>query len=282
MKRRNLGCISAITIAAVYLVSVPFGTAQTRRFPQQLTIYDRSGRVLHTLREPGDYNPSAPVFSPDGTRLAFAGPRFNIWVLDLTTGHASQITSDAGVKWQVAWSPDSSHIAFVARRDGHDGIYRKATDGNGPEELLYRHPLGANIWSSIDWSPDGRFLCFDSGGVLYSISLDADRRAVELIREEYSASHGRFFANGRFVATRLMKQVERKSSWRRSTAIPGESGLIVESGRYPPQEGEVPSCRVIGASCITSPLTEHSWPSRSSRVRPSRLVRRRVYSGYRL
>jgi hypothetical protein len=168
---------------------------------QQLTVYDRAGNILARIGEPADYLPSIAVFSPDGTRLAFARRSpFQIWVYDFATGDSRQITSGQGVKYQVAWSPDGSQIAFVARRDGYDGIYRIASDGTGVEELLYGHTLGVNLWGSLDWSRDGRFLCFESGGVLFLLALDGDRRAVELLREEYNVTQGRFFPDGRFFA----------------------------------------------------------------------------------
>ena len=44
------------------------GQARGAPFPRQLTVYDRAGKVLRTLGEPGDYY--QPALSPAGTRLA--------------------------------------------------------------------------------------------------------------------------------------------------------------------------------------------------------------------
>jgi Tol biopolymer transport system component len=192
------------------------GNLQTRR---QLKVYDRAGNVLSTLGDfsgPGD---PVPVFSPDGTRVAVAGFRTSqsglrangqVWVFDLSSGASTQITSGSGVQWQVAWSPDGSEIAFVAERNGYDGLYRKAANGTGNEELLYRHfelqndnQVLAHIHNTMDWSPDGRFLCFESGGVLFVVPLNGDRKAVEIIREEYEVSGPRFSPDGRFLAYRI-------------------------------------------------------------------------------
>ncbi len=215
MKRRRIASVlaSAAVIAVVTLASAsPEGQAPTEnaiakvrggRFLQQLTMYDSAGNVLRTLGAPADYNPSVPVFSPDGTRVAVAKRNpFDIWVIDLSTGASMQVTSRSGVKWQAAWSPDSSHIAYVASREGYDGLYRKAANGTPSEELLYRHALGVGIQGSIDWSPDGRFLCFESGGVLFVLPVNGDRKAVELVREEYRVGAARFSPDGRFLAYR--------------------------------------------------------------------------------
>ena len=60
-------------------------------FPWQLTLFDRQGKVLLTMGEPGaGYN--QPVFSPDGGRLA-VGKNGDIVVLDLSTGAETKIAS---------------------------------------------------------------------------------------------------------------------------------------------------------------------------------------------
>jgi hypothetical protein len=193
-------------------------------FPQQLTVYDPRGQVVRTLGEPANYGQM--TFSPDGTRIAVAKRRpvvirpgvwafdpsagairpddnvreFDIWTFHISTGAATQITSEPGVKWMSVWSPDGSRIAYVARRNGYDGLYQKASNGTGREELLHRHTLGASIWNLTDWSPDGRFVCFASGGVLLVLPFDGDRTAVELVREEYSVGWCGFSPDGRFLA----------------------------------------------------------------------------------
>lgn len=184
-------------------VSFQANTTKGGPFPRQITLFDRTGAVVRTLGTPGSY--ASPALSPDGARLAIVRPdpapsrRPHIWVFDVSTGHATQITFDPAGETAPVWSPDGSQIAFTSRRNNRTGLYRKVANGTGSEELLYQHTLGAQTILT-DWSPDGRFLSFHSGGVLYVVPLSGAREAVELIREEYEAYAGRFSADSRLLA----------------------------------------------------------------------------------
>jgi len=127
---------------------------------RQLTVFDREGNVVNTIGERDTY--SQPVFSPDRTRVAVLkrAQTWDFWVLDVATGNGTQMTSSherERVKAPV-WSPDGSQIAYVVVRGGHDNLYRRASNGEGEEELLYQH-AGGEI-TLTDWSLDGRFLSF--------------------------------------------------------------------------------------------------------------------------
>src|SRR5689334_10236689 len=65
----------------------------------------------------GPYYDSEPVFSPDGSRIAFVSNRDssdgNICVLELSTGRTTQLTHEFQTG-TPAWSPDGKTIAFIA------------------------------------------------------------------------------------------------------------------------------------------------------------------------
>ena len=125
---------------------------------RQLTLFDRQGRQVSTVGTRDLYN--QPVFSPDGTRMAVVKPDLeketnDLWVIDNASGKAIQLTvsktrENAG---SPAWSPDGKQIAYVALRDGYFGLYRKASNAQGDEELLYK---GSAPMTLTDWSQDGR------------------------------------------------------------------------------------------------------------------------------
>jgi Tol biopolymer transport system component len=170
--------------------------------PRQLTVFDRQGQPVGRIGEPGVY--LAAMFSPDGKRVAVlrsdpATSTGNIWVFDTNTGRATRMTSDSDPKNQFAFSPDGRHLAYIVRRGDYSYVLRKAADGAGPEESLYRHTPGAGLGIS-DWSPDGRFIILTSGGVLYALPLAGDRRLRELVREEYTTQAGQFSPDSRLVA----------------------------------------------------------------------------------
>jgi len=173
---------------------------------QQITLFNRSGNVIKKIGQPGLY--AQPALSPDGTRVAvlrtdLKTSRQNIWIFDIGTGKSSQLTNDSLGQSTPIWSPDGTQILYVSFRGNYRGIYRRAWNVSGREELMFRYTPGAELFLT-DISPDGKFLACDSGGVLLIVPLtkgDAlTRTATEFSREEFEVSGGRFSPDGRFLA----------------------------------------------------------------------------------
>lgn len=183
---------------------------------QQISIFNREGKVVKKVGEPALY--STPVFSPDGNRLIvlkkdISTGQEDFWVLDINTAKATRITDDTRLKtipdprFKIAplWSPDGRHIFYTALLDGDWPIYRKASDGTGKEEVLFRYTPGALV-SLSDISPDGKFLVCDSGNVILLVPLTvsdpAARTPIDYLREEFDDEAGRVSPDGRFIAYR--------------------------------------------------------------------------------
>jgi Tol biopolymer transport system component len=175
---------------------------------QQLTIFNREGQVLKKVGEPALY--SQPAFSPDGTHLLvmkndLKTGQQDFWVMDVDTAKATGITNDTRFKPTALWTPDGKYIIYSALLDGDWPVYRKAADGTGGEELLFRYTPGAFVGLS-DISPDGKYLLCDSGGVILLVPLagsdPAARKEIEYLRNEFDNSMGRVSLDGRFVAYR--------------------------------------------------------------------------------
>ena len=182
---------------------------QFERNAAQLTVFDREGQLMRTVGERAIY--LQPKFSPDRTRLAVTkldleAETRDLWVFDLATGNGTQITSSQpreGAQTPV-WSPDGSQIAYVALRGSYFGLYRKASNGEGEEELLYQHPGGVILLTG--WFLDGRFLSFFSndlsGGTSYFFPLDDDGQVIEVARSEDRIFAPNLSPDGRFLAYR--------------------------------------------------------------------------------
>jgi Tol biopolymer transport system component len=187
------------------VIAVP--PSQLRR----LTVFDRAGRVVAKVGPPGIYG--QPNFSPDGKNIAVMRTdpqkgKADVWNYEIATGKGTAITNDNFPTNAPVWSPDGKQIAYVSTRQSYAGIYRKSADGSGQEEQLFRYTPGAGM-TLTDWSPDGKFLTFDTGclnsSLLLLVPLDPnvkplDRKAFEWLREDYDATLGRFSPDGRYIA----------------------------------------------------------------------------------
>lgn len=175
----------------------------------QLTWLDRSGKVLGTLGEPAETTNPAP--SPDGQRVLATirdqatGGR-DIWVYDLVRNTLRRITFDPVDAYCPVWSPDGRHVAFNSRRKGQRDIYRKLSDGTGPEEELLISDLPKGVES---WSADGKYIGYNqsaagsansANGDLFLLPLDGDRKPVPFDPGKNSEYNGSLSPNGRWMA----------------------------------------------------------------------------------
>jgi Tol biopolymer transport system component len=104
---------------------------------------------------------SNPVWSPDGTRIAFqsiplddylagvnAGAdeyNFDIWVMNAAGTNQVNLTSESPrMDANPVWSPDASAIAFVSKRSGNFDIWVMGADGSNPTNLTPQN-LGADV-----------------------------------------------------------------------------------------------------------------------------------------
>lgn len=113
-------------------------------------------------------NDRRPLFSPDGTRLAFVSSRTgggDIYVLTFATGQLTRLTWDDGLEQLDSWSSDSTWVYFSSTsRDvgGMNDIYRVRATGGTP--LPVSDERYTNEFAAAP-SPDGRRLALAARGI---------------------------------------------------------------------------------------------------------------------
>src|SRR6266568_1182777 len=140
-----------------------------------LYLFDLAAKKAEVLTPGSLYDESSPVWSPDGTQIAFVSKRgtgdldrndnTDVWVIDARIGaQRRQVTmsplSDNG---PLSWSPDGRQIAYVTGEDIKYSAYNQnklaviATSGGQP------HILAESLDRPVrapQWSKDGSSLTF--------------------------------------------------------------------------------------------------------------------------
>lgn len=94
--------------------------------------------------------------SPDGIFVVWSAKR-RLWIASVDgKQQAKELASVRGSAEQAKWSPDSKHIAFVSRREGHSLI---CVYDFGGDSIRYILP-SVDRDSMPRWSPDGRWIVF--------------------------------------------------------------------------------------------------------------------------
>ena len=210
-----------------------------------ITFFDRSGKRTGTLGERALYGET--VLSPDGSRVAvitrdLENESADLFVLDVASGAKTRLTKTPRTEFAMApvWSPDGKRIAYVTIKKGQEGIYVRAANGEGSEELLYKNP-GA-FMNLNDWSSDGKLLTFAvsdmKGGALYVLPLDggADRKPVEILKSELRMFGPRFSPDGHFLSYVVIDQANKAEVFVRSLdpAITGGPWQISDGSFFSP------------------------------------------------
>jgi eukaryotic-like serine/threonine-protein kinase len=161
----------------------------------QLTWFDRHGKPLGTIGEPGVI--FGPRVSSDNASVVFTrydtGPA-SVWLYEPKRGAYQFAFKPAE---NSIFSPDGSRIAF-----GADKLYQKAASGIGDEEPLL---ATAGRPAVLDWSRDGKYLFFGVSDVktktdIWVLPLSGDKKASPYFSENFNENLARLSPDGRWLA----------------------------------------------------------------------------------
>ena len=142
-----------------------------------------------TVKNEGEYSPE---FSPNGNYLAYhshsAEHFFDIFIKNMVTGVAENITNNKGYDTDASWSPDSRQLIFSSNQSGQWDIYLYDLESKQTTLLI----TGPAMDNQPIWSPDGRKIAFLSrrAGTSQIYLYDRhNKRQTKLSNTEYSIFH---------------------------------------------------------------------------------------------
>jgi hypothetical protein len=168
---------------------------------RQLIWFNRSGQNVGGLGDPDDAGLAFPEISPAGNRIVFtrgpAGGRA-LWLKEGV--RTTRLTFEPADHVAPIWAPDGKRVVFRSSRSDAPGLYQKPADGSGSEELLLK---GSGYPNS--WSPDGRFILFNDGGLGKNALMvlpmtGGDRKPYPFLRTPFNERQGAFSPDGKWVA----------------------------------------------------------------------------------
>jgi Tol biopolymer transport system component len=204
----SVGSTSVRGILAASASSVGVIAFRARGERTQLAWVNRTGQVVKMILGTDQVSDTRQgddlSLSPDGRTAAFAktlNGNKDIWLIDLETEIGRRFTFIDGWDGRPIWSPDSKQLIFSSLRKGVLDLYRRATSGTEPEEVLLETSEGK---TAHDWSPDGRYILYQSSNPKTSDDLWAlptgNGPSEPVVHTDALECCGRFSPDGRFVA----------------------------------------------------------------------------------
>jgi Tol biopolymer transport system component len=167
-----------------------------------LTWLDRTGKVLSTVGDLKAYAFNISL-SPDGKRVA-TSHNGDIWVFELERGVDTRLTFEPGTEFGPFWRGDGSRIVYTTTSPY--ALYEKPASGAGSPELFFTPAKELGIILASEWTPDGRYLSFSTGGassdmwLLPAEGTATTRKLMPLIKTQFNERGTRFPSGGKFFA----------------------------------------------------------------------------------
>jgi len=139
----------------------------------------------------------SPAISPDGKLVAYTvrepdweanSYKTEIWIVDVATGKAYQLTNSKKSSGSPDWSPDGKRLAFTSDRTDKQQLWLIAP-GLGEAEQLTTDEDG--VGGSFAWSPDGKQIAYTKADPKSDASKERDKKygEFEVVDADQRLSH---------------------------------------------------------------------------------------------
>jgi Tol biopolymer transport system component/predicted Ser/Thr protein kinase len=171
---------------------------------QHLTWFDRAGKVLETVGEPGAF--AGINVAPDGKRFAVHkhdGEGGDVVLYDASRRPPMRLTFEPSQEnGMPVWSPDGRRIVFQSRRNDKWGLYAKNADGTGAESLLIE---SGQMKVPMAWSNDGLSIAYlvsdpKTATDVWLLPLNGDRKATPLLNDAFGEFFPQISPDGKWFA----------------------------------------------------------------------------------
>ena len=173
----------------------------------QLAWYDRSGRRLEAVGDPGTV--ARPRLSHDEKRVAMdvrdpSSSNTDVWVFDLARKTQTRLTFSPGFDGYPVWSPDDAQIAFTTDRKSPGDIYVKSSSGTGEEKAVAASDAEKAPYA---WAADGKTIAISQldpkaalrSGSVATVSV-ADGKVTPFAANTFNQGEPTFSPDGKWIA----------------------------------------------------------------------------------
>jgi Tol biopolymer transport system component len=173
--------------------------------PSRLTWFDRAGKTVSNLGEPGLV--SEFRISPDGGSVAvdigsLANGTSDLWLYEIARGVSTRLHADPTDQIAPVWSPDGARLFYRSDRMGPPDVFEMSVGTPGSDRPVLQRP---GVQQPEDVSSDGRRLLFLDAALgsdwdIWIAPLEKDGTPKPWLESRFAEASPRFSPDGRWIA----------------------------------------------------------------------------------